>query len=147
MPAEEIQIGRSLRDARRRRGLTLKAVAQEAGVTESFLSQVERDIASRTTTPPRALPRAASGLRGRDSELAAVQRLITHERLVTVLGPGGVGKSALVAEVAIRAAFKAIDAGYQVAVLVPTSDGWVRSSRRCDHRRPPGSGGCRGGKA
>ena len=46
MAAEEIQIGRSLRDARRRRGLTLKAVAQEAGVTESFLSQVERDIAS-----------------------------------------------------------------------------------------------------
>jgi transcriptional regulator with XRE-family HTH domain len=46
MVAEEIQIGRSLRDARRRRGLTLKAVAHEAGVTESFLSQVERDIAS-----------------------------------------------------------------------------------------------------
>ncbi|HKO33607.1 MAG TPA: helix-turn-helix transcriptional regulator, partial [Candidatus Limnocylindria bacterium] len=46
MAAEDILIGRSLRDARRRRGLTLKAVAQEAGVTESFLSQVERDIAS-----------------------------------------------------------------------------------------------------
>jgi transcriptional regulator with XRE-family HTH domain len=39
-------IGRSLREARRRRGLTLRAVADEAGVTESFLSQVERDIAS-----------------------------------------------------------------------------------------------------
>ena len=46
MAAEDILIGRCLRDARRRRGLTLKAVAQEAGVTESFLSQVERDIAS-----------------------------------------------------------------------------------------------------
>ena len=45
----------------------------------------------------------ASGLRGRDAELAAVQRLLTHQRLVTVLGAGGVGKSALVAEVAARA--------------------------------------------
>ena len=52
---------------------------------------------------PISLPRAASGLRGRDSELAAVQRLLTHERLVTVLGAGGVGKSALVAEIAARA--------------------------------------------
>jgi transcriptional regulator with XRE-family HTH domain len=44
--ADETLIGRSLREARRRRGLTLRAVADEAGVTESFLSQVERDIAS-----------------------------------------------------------------------------------------------------
>ena len=46
MAAHETLIGRSLREARRRRGLTLRAVADEAGVTESFLSQVERDIAS-----------------------------------------------------------------------------------------------------
>jgi transcriptional regulator with XRE-family HTH domain len=39
-------IGASLRTVRRRRGLTLRQVATEAGVTESFLSQVERDIAS-----------------------------------------------------------------------------------------------------
>ena len=39
-------IGASLRTVRRRRGLTLRQVAEEAGVTESFLSQVERDIAS-----------------------------------------------------------------------------------------------------
>ena len=67
------------------------------------VAELERVIASRTTTPTNTLPRAASGLRGRDSELAAVQRLLIHERLVTVLGPGGVGKSALVAEVAVRA--------------------------------------------
>ena len=39
-------IGASLRTVRRRRGMTLRQVADEAGVTESFLSQVERDIAS-----------------------------------------------------------------------------------------------------
>ena len=76
----------------------------ETGLQPSpAVAELERVIASRTTTPTRALPRAASGLRGRDSELAAVQRLLAHERLVTVLGPGGVGKSALVAEVAVRA--------------------------------------------
>jgi transcriptional regulator with XRE-family HTH domain len=46
MSADETLIGRSLREARHRRGMTLKAVAELAGVTESFLSQVERDIAS-----------------------------------------------------------------------------------------------------
>jgi transcriptional regulator with XRE-family HTH domain len=43
---DDILIGRSLREARRRQGMTLRAVADRAGVTESFLSQVERDIAS-----------------------------------------------------------------------------------------------------
>jgi transcriptional regulator with XRE-family HTH domain len=46
MAADDILIGRSLRAARRRLGMTLRAVADRAGVTESFLSQVERDIAS-----------------------------------------------------------------------------------------------------
>jgi predicted ATPase/DNA-binding SARP family transcriptional activator len=76
----------------------------ETGLRPSpALAELERDIASRTTTPTRGLTRAASGLRGRESELAAVQRLLAGERLVTLLGPGGVGKSALAAEVAQRA--------------------------------------------
>jgi transcriptional regulator with XRE-family HTH domain len=44
--ADETLIGHSLRDARHRRGMTLREVADLAGVTESFLSQVERDVAS-----------------------------------------------------------------------------------------------------
>jgi transcriptional regulator with XRE-family HTH domain len=43
---EEFHIGAGLRQARRSRGMTLRAVAHAAGVTESFLSQVERDVAS-----------------------------------------------------------------------------------------------------
>ncbi len=46
MADEESLIGASLRVVRRRRGKTLRQVAEAAGVTESFLSQVERDIAS-----------------------------------------------------------------------------------------------------
>lgn len=43
---DQILIGAGLRRARRQAGLTLRAVAESAGVTESFLSQVERDVAS-----------------------------------------------------------------------------------------------------
>jgi transcriptional regulator with XRE-family HTH domain len=43
---EEFLIGAGLRRSRRRKGLTLREVAASAGVTESFLSQVERDVAS-----------------------------------------------------------------------------------------------------
>jgi predicted ATPase/DNA-binding SARP family transcriptional activator len=76
----------------------------ETGLEPSAaLNELERTIAGRTRMRPTSLPRAASGLRGRDAELAAVQRLLTHQRLVTVLGAGGVGKSALAAEIAARA--------------------------------------------
>lgn len=43
---EQFLIGAGLRQARRSRSMTLRQVAHGAGVTESFLSQVERDIAS-----------------------------------------------------------------------------------------------------
>jgi transcriptional regulator with XRE-family HTH domain len=43
---DQFLIGAGLRRARRRKGLTLREVATDAGVTESFLSQVERDVAS-----------------------------------------------------------------------------------------------------
>ena len=38
------QVGRRLRSARRRRGLTLAALASRAGMSESFLSQLERGL-------------------------------------------------------------------------------------------------------
>ncbi|HEY3772828.1 MAG TPA: XRE family transcriptional regulator [Solirubrobacteraceae bacterium] len=38
------QVGRRLRTARRRRGLTLAALAGRAGMSESFLSQLERGL-------------------------------------------------------------------------------------------------------
>jgi transcriptional regulator with XRE-family HTH domain len=38
------QVGKRLRSARRRRGLTLAALANRAGMSESFLSQLERGL-------------------------------------------------------------------------------------------------------
>lgn len=46
METAELALGERLRAARRARGLTLRALADRAGVTESFLSQVERAVSS-----------------------------------------------------------------------------------------------------
>ncbi len=46
MADEELLLGPTIRAARQRGGMTLRTVSERAGVTESFLSQVERDLAS-----------------------------------------------------------------------------------------------------
>ena len=44
--ATELQLGTRIRALRQARRLTLRDVSERAGVTESFLSQVERDVTS-----------------------------------------------------------------------------------------------------
>ncbi len=44
--AGEIQVGPRLRAARRERGLTISEVAEQAGLTAGFISQLERDLTS-----------------------------------------------------------------------------------------------------
>ncbi len=74
----------------------------EAGLDPTpALARLERDIAAAATQRSSAR-RPLGPLRGRDSELAALHRLLTREHLVTVLGPAGVGKSRLAAEIAAR---------------------------------------------
>lgn len=46
MTVGDLFLGSRLRAARRQRGLTLRQLAERAGITESFLSQVERDASS-----------------------------------------------------------------------------------------------------
>jgi predicted ATPase len=53
--------------------------------------------------PPGTLPRQASGFVGREAELTRARELLRQSRLVTVTGPGGVGKTRL----ALRAAGEA----------------------------------------
>ena len=45
--------------------------------------------------PAGNLPSLATALVGRDADLDALAQLLRHERLVTVAGPGGIGKTAL----------------------------------------------------
>ncbi|GAA1985939.1 BTAD domain-containing putative transcriptional regulator [Amycolatopsis minnesotensis] len=53
-------------------------------------------------TPPGNLPAPLTGIVGRDGELARIATLLTTGRLVTVLGPGGAGKTRLALEAARR---------------------------------------------
>lgn len=53
--------------------------------------------AALTATAP---ARPANRLIGRDAQLTALQRLLDTERLVTIVGPGGVGKTSLALELA-----------------------------------------------
>jgi predicted ATPase/DNA-binding SARP family transcriptional activator len=93
-------------------------LAAEAGLDPSAaLAELERGIAGGTIDPPNAartptgsrarhVSRAAgpgTRLIGRGAQLAAVHRLLATERLVTVVGPGGVGKTSLALEFARRA--------------------------------------------
>ncbi len=58
---------------------------------------------------------------GRDDQLAQVEALTGENRLVTLTGPGGVGKTRLAAEVAGRVAAKA-RGGVWLVDLAPLSD-------------------------
>ncbi|MEV6622314.1 BTAD domain-containing putative transcriptional regulator [Amycolatopsis sp. NPDC051106] len=52
--------------------------------------------------PPSALPASLTSFIGRDDDLARIGALLTTGRLVTVLGPGGAGKTRLALEAAHR---------------------------------------------
>jgi len=78
-----------------------RRLATETGLDPTpTLGEVESELASAAGSAPGHVPRSAHRLRGRDSELAALRRLLASERLVTLVGPGGVGKTRLAVEAA-----------------------------------------------
>ena len=54
----------------------------------------------RTADAPGALPRPPTSFVGRQHELADARRLLAHNRLLTLTGPGGCGKTRLAIELA-----------------------------------------------
>lgn len=91
-------------------------LAEETGLEpSSALAELEHQIASgavtsvvapRARAAPRLVPAPTTELLGRAAELAGVLRLLESERVVTVIGPGGVGKTHLALEAARHTAHR-----------------------------------------
>ena len=58
MAATELQLGPRIRSLRQARQVTLRELAERAGVTESFLSQVEREVTSPSIASVQRIARA-----------------------------------------------------------------------------------------
>lgn len=69
----------------------------------------------------RLIPEALTPLVGRDAELADLGRLFTEERFITLVGPGGVGKTRLALELG-RAAAEGLSSGGCLVELAPVGD-------------------------
>lgn len=130
--AADEPFGTLLRRSRERAGLTQEQLAERAGISANAVSALERGTRRRPyahtrdalatalglTATERAawneqapvgihprLPVPPSTILGRDSDIAAVSRLLGTARIVTLTGPGGVGKTRLALAVAAQAAF------------------------------------------
>src|SRR5687767_14638186 len=88
--------------------LGLAPSAELRGLQQAILQQ-RPDLRAPVRVPaPRLLPRPAgrplplrlTTFLGRDDDLLRIERLLRGHRLVTVIGPGGVGKTSLALEVA-----------------------------------------------
>ncbi len=83
-----------------------RRLAEETGLDPSpALGELERQIAAGAspTSAAGTVARPATRLFGRDAQVAAIRRLVDSERLITIVGPGGVGKTRVALEVARRA--------------------------------------------
>src|SRR5262249_62324638 len=77
--------------------------------------------ADRRDDPPTNLRAALTSFVGRDEDLTRVVKQLAESRLVTVLGPGGAGKTRLAAEVGGRLA-EAMPDGRWLVELAPVTD-------------------------
>ena len=88
------------------------------------LLRQDPDLSGPTPAPPRpaaSVPPVAADLVGRDRELGAISELVGPGRLVTLTGPGGVGKTRLAEQVVARIADRFRD-GTAVVTLATVRD-------------------------
>jgi predicted ATPase/DNA-binding SARP family transcriptional activator len=85
---------------------------------------VDTDTPDPGPPPPVSVPRPVSSFTGRDTDLIGVAELLARARLVTLWGPGGVGKSRLALEVSAQVAHRYPDGVHvcDLTVLAPGGD-------------------------
>jgi transcriptional regulator with XRE-family HTH domain len=87
--ATQLLLGARLRSLRQARRLTLRDVSQRAGVTESFLSQVERDVTSPSIATLQRIARALDlSIAQLFAEEPETGRVVRREARRTVAYPG-----------------------------------------------------------
>jgi transcriptional regulator with XRE-family HTH domain len=89
MTATELQLGPRIRSLRQARNVTLRELAERAGVTESFLSQVEREVTSPSIASVQRIARALDlGIAELFVEDAPIGRVVRRAERRRISYPG-----------------------------------------------------------
>ena len=113
-----------------RKVLGANVVATIPGIGYRFSIPIAGDEARSTRSDPAAsarrltnLPAPTESLIGREVELASVATMLQQQRMVTITGPGGIGKTRLAQEVArVQAARFAAGVWWVDLAAIPTRD-------------------------
>ncbi|SEC49737.1 Predicted ATPase [Nocardioides exalbidus] len=109
---------------------TLRSLAAALGLTEDERTRLFGSVPARgahaaavdvEAVTPRGLPRPVTDLVGREEDVEQVAELLSTSRLVTLSGPGGVGKTRLALAVATRVSNRFAD-GVALVELAPLLD-------------------------
>jgi predicted ATPase len=95
---------------------TLRSLSRPERVFELIWSADREPVPERAAVPPSPPAAPRSTLIGREAELASIIDMLGSERLITLVGPGGVGKTTLAMEAA-----RGDRTGRETAVVILTS--------------------------
>ena len=108
----------------------------------NFVAPIRHEEPSRTASSPTIAPAATHNLPfattrmiGREEIVAALVSRLSRQRLVTIVGPGGIGKTTVALAVAERM-IASYEHGVWLVDLAPLGDPRLRAERGRDRARP-----------